>query len=225
MIPSSRRAISPRRLIAVAAIAAVPAVTGCAGVNVSTLGWHPATPGAFGTVGGIQLENVYLVGAPPNAQVPTSGAAGLFMALYNAGSGPDTLLGISTPGPGEQGAVDGPSTGIRVGGGQVRSLEGPKPVVWLAHLTEPLRGGTTVKMVFAFRNAGSITLMVPVMPRADDYSSLAPPPSPTPSPTATTSHRKREAAHHRPGVAPTPGTSGSGTSGSSGATPATSPTP
>ena len=65
---------------------------------------------------------------------------------------------------------------------QLVNLAGPTPKVVLTGLTSPLSGGQTVQLVLTFAEAGSVTLSVPVEPRAYDYATYAPPPTPKPKP-------------------------------------------
>jgi hypothetical protein len=77
---------------------------------------------------------------------------------------------------------------------QTLFLTGPSPRVLLVHLTRILNGGQYVRVNMNFQNAGHVSLLVPVMPRATFYTTFSPAPvllrpnvpaSPTPSPTAS----------------------------------------
>ena len=88
-------------------------------------------------------------------------------------------------------------------------LTGPQPKVILTGLMRALQGGSFIRVVLTFQKAGSVTLDVPVLPRAQYYSTFSPAPSPTPKPTPADK------------AAPTP--SATATTGST-ATPTPSPT-
>ena len=59
------------------------------------------------------------------------------------------------------------------------------PTVILKSLAEDLVGGETVQLVLHFRQAGALTVNVPVVPREGYHSTYAPAPVPTPTPSAT----------------------------------------
>jgi hypothetical protein len=70
-----------------------------------------------------------------------------------------------------------PAGGIAVTAVHPVLLTGPKPTVFLADLTRSISGGTDIKLVLNFRNAGPVTLLVPVMARAQHYVTYGTPPS------------------------------------------------
>jgi hypothetical protein len=79
-------------------------------------------------------------------------------------------------------------------------LTGPDPQLVLDHLRRPLSGGSFIPVTLTFQNAGSVTLDVPVLPKAQDYATFA---APSPSPTVTkTGQRSRTPAG--PSVSPSP---------------------
>jgi hypothetical protein len=94
-------------------------------------------------------------------------------------------------------------------------LTGPAPKVVLTDLTRPLTGGSFIKVVLTFQNAGRVELSVPVMPRAQYYSTFSPAPAPsatpTPTPTVSPLHKKHKKHKHGAGAtaspSPTPSTS------------------
>ena len=71
------------------------------------------------------------------------------------------------------------------------------PKIVLTGLTNPLKGGETVKLNLNFAQAGAVTLGVPVEPHAYDYATYSPPPTPTPTAQPTGSRRPA----HPPGSA------------------------
>jgi hypothetical protein len=184
---TGRRAMLPRRLLIAAVAALIPALAGCeAGTNAPTQQWHPPTEGTGLVQHGIDIRNMFVLGAPTNSSLAAGQSAGLFFALYNNGA-PDRLLSITAPGTAE--SVHLPGGSVRVGKYQEILLTGPQPKAVLVNLTRELAGGTDVRVVMNFQNAGRIPVTVPVLPQAQYYTtySLAPSPSPTPkaSPTGT----------------------------------------
>lgn len=198
MIWSSPGASRPRRLTVLAIAALIPVLAGCeAGNNAPTMQWHPPTAGAAATVGNIAIRNVFILGAPVDSQLNAGQSAGLFFAVINNGS-PDRLVSVSAPGAAS--SVTLPGGSVRLAYNQAVLLTGPAPKAILNHLTRPLSGAASVHMVMTFQNAGSVTLLVPVIPRAQYYSTFSPAPSPSPS----VKKRKRV-----PGASPSAGTSSS----------------
>jgi hypothetical protein len=76
--------------------------------------------------------------------------------------------------------------------------------VLLQNLVRPLTGGSVIKIILTFANAPSTTIYVPVMPRANFYTTLSPAPAPT-------------------SASPSPSGKGRGGSGSASPSPTTSP--
>ena len=154
-----------------------------------------------------------MLGASLNSSLAAGQSAGLFLALYNNGS-PDRLLSISAPGI---------ATSVRLPGGTVSLaqdkeilLTGPQPKVILTGLTRGLPGGSFIRMVMDFQNAGRVTLSVPVLERTQYYSTFSPAsrPSPSPSPKATRTGKATATPGATsipgPSATPTPSPSGSG---------------
>ena len=199
---SSRRAQALRGLAVAAVAALVPAIAGCeAGSNSPTQQWHQPTPGATGAVSSISISNAFVLGASAQSALPAGSSAGVFLALSNDGASSDQLVSISAPGAAA--SVQFPSGGIRVGGGQTVLLQGPEPAILLQQTTRALTGGQDIPLVLDFRNAGSVTLQVPVMPRSGYYATYAPAPaSPGASPSGTPS--VAPTASPKPTASPTP---------------------
>lgn len=200
MIRSRCRVARPRRLLVLAIAALIPALAGCeAGTNAPTQEWHQPTDG-YGTVqGNIAIRNVFIVGAPIGATVPAGQSAGLFLALINDGS-PDKLLSITAPGTAKSVAL--PGGAVSLASQQAVLLTGPEPKVILEDLTRPLVGGSSVQLKLNFQNAGTVTLPVPVLPRAQYYTTYSPAPTSTPTPTATPSKHAKHRA--KPTASPSP---------------------
>ncbi|HWF80054.1 MAG TPA: hypothetical protein VN695_05670 [Streptosporangiaceae bacterium] len=175
----------PRRVLIAVVAALIPMIAGCeAGTNAPSLHWHQPTDGTFQAVGDITVSNAFVLGAPNGATLQPGQNAGLFLGLANTGS-PDRLVSVSAPGVAQS---------VRLPGNQIRLttvhpvlLTGPAPVVILEHLLRPIAGGSVVKITLTFAVAGQVTIKVPVMPRANFYTTLSPAaPLTTPSPSPTT---------------------------------------
>jgi len=187
----SNRAAQLRVLavVVVAAAALAPAITGCeAGFNAPTQHWHQPAAGASAVVNNVlRINNVFVLGAVPALSLPRGGSAGLFLAINNEGA-PDRLVGVTAPGTAA--AVQLPAGGVRLPTEQSVHLSGPAPQVVLRGLTRSLGGGTHIVVVLHFLRAGNVTMAVPVMPRAQWFSTFSPVPllvRPSPSPTGTAS--------------------------------------
>ena len=209
-----RRAKPPRRFFVAAVAALIPALAGCeAGASAPTQEWHPPTNGAGTVVHGIDIRNVFVLGASLNSSLVAGQSAGLYLALYNTGSA-DRLLSISAPGI---------AAAVRLPGGTVSLaqdreilLSGPQPKVILTGLTRGLPGGSFIRMVMDFQNAGRVTLSVPVLERTQYYSTFSPAPRPSPSPSPKATRTGKATATPGatsipgPSATPTPSPSGSG---------------
>jgi len=210
VIRSSHRIGGPRSLLVLAIAALIPALAGCeAGTNAPTQQWHQPTDGAGTEFNNIAIRNVFVLGAPIGQAIRVGQSAGVFLAMVNNGS-PDRLVSITAPGTAK--SVKLPGGTVSLGSQKAVFLTGPAPKVVLEDLSRPLSGGTTVKLVLTFQNAASVTLVVPVMPRAQYYSTFSPPPTPTPTPSPSLTTRRHHGA--TPTATPTPS-----------ATPTASPSP
>ncbi|HUA27685.1 MAG TPA: hypothetical protein VMC03_02280 [Streptosporangiaceae bacterium] len=200
MIRSSHRIGGPRGLFVLAIAALIPALAGCeAGTNAPTQEWHQPTDGAGTVFNNIAIRNVFVLGAPIGQTIGTGQSAGVFLALVNNGSS-DRLVRITAPGTAK--SVTLPGGRVTLFSQHPVLLTGPTPKVVLTDLTRPLSGGATVKLILTFQNAASVTLVVPVMPKAQYYATFSPPPTPTPSPTVTA--RRHHGATATPTPTPTP---------------------
>jgi copper(I)-binding protein len=185
-----------RRTCAIAVAAAIPLLAGCeAGLNAPVLQWHSPTTGANKAIpaatgrGFIAIRNVFVLGAPLNASLPAGTSAGVFLAIVNTGA-KDRLVSASAPGTAT--SVTLPAGGVTLERSRTELLTGPQPEVVLTGLTHTLASGRNIRLVLTFQNAGSVTLFVPVVPKASQYSTYSPAPSPTP--TATRKHGHHVAA-------------------------------
>jgi copper(I)-binding protein len=183
VIPSSRGVLPLRSLLAVAAAALIPAIAGCeAGTNAPTQEWHQPTPGASAVVDNtMRVNNMFVLGPVPGLKIPAGAQAGVFFALNNSGAF-DRLISITAPGSAS--SVHVPVGGITIGRDQSLLFTGPAPRVLLQGLTRTLHGGQYVRMNLNFQNAGHVTMLVPVMPRAAFYVTYSPAPRPVAPPTA-----------------------------------------
>jgi hypothetical protein len=193
-----------RRLLVGAIAILVPALAGCeAGYNAPTLQFHQASDGVSTTQGGINLDDVFVLGPAPGTTLPVGGQAGLFLSLYAQNS--DQLTGVSAP--------DNASSVQLVGGpvtlnpNSLVDLSGPSPQIVLNGLTKALNGGDTVLLKLTFANAGSVTLTVPVEPDSTFFSTYSAPP-PAASPSASTAaivtgkHKHKHKASADPSTTP-----------------------
>lgn len=204
MTRSSHRTARPRRLLVLAIVALIPAIAGCeAGNNAATQDWHQPTAGIGVVHDNIAIRNMFVLGAPIGQNLPTGQSAGVFLALINDGS-PDKLVGITAPGTAT--SVQIPGGTVSLASQQPVFLTGPVPRVILEGLKKPLVGGTSVRLVMSFKNAASVALNVPVLPKATYYSTFSPAPTPTPSPTPGKG-RHRARATPTPSASPSPSTS------------------
>lgn len=175
----------PRGLLLVAAAALIPAIAGCeAGNDAPTLQFHYPTDAAGTVVGALSIRNVFVLGAPLGSNLAKGESASVFLALINTGT-PDKLVSISAPGTAT--SVMLPAGGVPVVLGHPVYYAGPAPEVVLRDLTRTVRSGSTIRLVLTFQKAGPITLTVPVMPRAAQYATFAPPKA-TPSATVAGPH-------------------------------------
>jgi copper(I)-binding protein len=205
VIRSSHRTGGLRGLLVLAIAALICALAGCeAGTDAPTQQWHQPTDGSIAQVGNIAIRNAFVLGAPIGQTIGTGQSAGVFLALINNGSA-DRLISISAPGTARSVTLPGGSVGLA--SEQVVLLTGPAPKVVLQDLTRPLTGGSTVRLVLTFQNAASVDITLPVMPKAQYYSTFSPPPSPTPSPTVGKHHRAAPSASPAASASPSPSAS------------------
>ena len=200
-----------RRMLFGALAVLAPALVGCeAGLNAPTLEFHPAAFGAYADKNGISISNAFVLGPPPNGPVVAGGRAGVFFAV-TAQNG-DKLVSVSAPGTASQVMITGGS--VNLPPSALVTLTGPVPKVVLAGLANPLQGGEAVTLNLNFAKAGTVTLNVPVEPKAYEYATFSPPP--TPSPTGKPKPKNT--------VLPSPGASGTASTSVGGATATATPT-
>ena len=174
-----------RLLLGAGALALLmPAIAGCeAGNGAPTLMFHAASAGAQTVVNGIRITNVFVLGAPSGSTLPAGSSASLFLSLFNDGATDDTLQSISAAG----------AASVTLAGGTVAlpsetpvNLTGPQPSAVLNNLSAPLPSGGYVKVTMQFKNAGPVTLQVPVEPQSFYWATYSPAPSAPASVPAST---------------------------------------
>jgi copper(I)-binding protein len=143
-------------------------------------------------------------GAPSGAQAGTPGAGT---------QSPGAPASTTPTGPAVSPPPSAPSTAGTAAGG---------PAVILKGLTRELMGGENIRLTLHFQQAGSLTVNVPVVPRADYYATYPPAPS---GGTTSTPPGAPAPGSPAPGTTPggtaTPGASGSPSAGA--ASPAAKP--
>jgi copper(I)-binding protein len=166
-----------RRMLFGALAVLAPALAGCeAGFNAPTLEYHPAAFGAYASKNGVSISNAFVLGPSPSGPEVAGGRAGVFFAVTSQDG--DKLVSVSAPGT---------ASAVHIAGGSVRvpaavpvTLTGPVPRVVMAGLASPLQGGDLVTLNLTFAEAGTITMTVPVQPKAAEYATFSPPPTPSP---------------------------------------------
>jgi len=177
--------------IALVGIAAL-SLSGCAAGQVTqTDAQVAAVNGANGDIGPIALRDVVL--AYPGGEDVFGYAAGdeapLLVTIVNSGTQTDELVAVSTPAAGEV-VVDGMTTipgGFVVSSPDDARTRGPSSAagtadrtlgigelqIVLAELTGPIRPGLPTFVTFRFRDAGEVTLRVPIDAPAETRSEPA----------------------------------------------------
>lgn len=157
----------------VACCAAALALAGCgAGQITQTDSQVPAVDGAFADVGNtIALRNV-LIPYPPNpaGSYAAGSAVPVLVAIVNQGDRPDELLAVSSPAASQvqlQGTTLIPpgttvfsTSGTRAGQPVSPLVAGELRIVMITN--QPLHAGLNTPITFQFRNAGTVTLGVPM---------------------------------------------------------------
>jgi copper(I)-binding protein len=197
-----RRGPLPRRMFITAVAVLIPALAGCeAGAHSPTQQWHQPTEGAAAVVHGISIRNVFVLGGSLTTNLQAGQSAGLFLALINNSSKPDKLLSITAKGTAA--SVTLPGGTVSINPQKAVLLTGPAPKVVLTGLTHPLTGGSFINVQMNFQNAGQVTLSVPVMPRAQYYSTFSPAPTPSATPTPTVTPLGKKHKKHKAGAGAT----------------------
>jgi periplasmic copper chaperone A len=156
------------RIVACCAIALV--VIGCgAGQITQTDSQVAAVDGAYGDVGTIALRDVLIPYPPsPEGTYPAGSSVQVLLTIVNQGDSADELTAVTSPAarqvlllgtttiPGRTNVVSTLATG------QPTSplIAGKLRIVLVTN--RPLRAGLNTPVTFQFRNAGSVTLLVPM---------------------------------------------------------------
>jgi hypothetical protein len=186
----SRRSVPGRAALAAVSVVALVALSGCAaGFDAETLNVDSPGEGIDGRVGDVKIRGALLADVEDE-----SGAGVLVMGVVNEAGETDALtevrildgepadLGSSVPLPPNQlvqFGTDEVAPGAVYGGTYV--LDGP---------ADAFSVGGFVPVEFTFRDAGSVTLDLLVLPPTDVYATV----TPTATPTATTGPRSTQAA-------------------------------
>lgn len=158
---------------AVAAVVTVLLTAGCTETGVDTGKGLPQNEGANADVKGVvHLRNAFLLdGQDPASPAPQQA---LYAVIINNGGKPDQLQRVTVNGGGSvqlTGAVNlPPNQAVGTNEQPIGTVSGIK--------------GNEVPMTFSFRDAGNLSVIVPVKIKAGQYGSLSPSPSapPTPAP-------------------------------------------
>lgn len=178
------RSPSTRVARIVACGAAALALAGCgAGQVTQTDAQVAAIDGASADVQDIALRDV-LLSYPENTQgsYPAGSDVPVQFTIVNQGTGADTLTSVSTPAARQvlvQGNTTVPASTSVVSNGEAGSGGGPagtRPAspldagemrIVLTGTTRTLRPGQNIDLTFVFRNAGTVTLPVPIGPPSE----------------------------------------------------------
>jgi copper(I)-binding protein len=174
-----------RLLLGAGALALLmPAIAGCeAGNGAPTLEFHAASAGTQTVFNGIRITNVFVLGAPSGASLPAGSSASLFLSLFNDGATADTLVSATAAGASSV-TLDGAP--VALPSETPVNLTGPQPSAVLNNLSAPLASGGYIPVTLQFKNAGPVTLQVPVEPQSYYWSTYSPAPSaPASAPAAT----------------------------------------
>jgi copper(I)-binding protein len=190
-----------RRMLFGALAVLAPALAGCeAGFNAPTLDFHPAAFGAYASKNGVSISNAFVLGPSPSGPEVAGGRAGAFFAI-TAQNG-DKLVSASAPGT---------ASAVQIIGGPVRvpaaapvTLTGPLPRVVLTGLANPLQGGDLITLNLTFAEAGTISMTVPVQPKAYEYATFSPPPTASPAPAKKAKAKASPGSTASPTATPSP---------------------
>ncbi|SNQ50649.1 putative lipoprotein [Frankia canadensis] len=190
-----RRRMASRRVgVAMLATAlGAGGAAGCAsGTDAMTNSARTTTNSVAGAVGPITLRNVYVAG--PVAQ---GESAQVVSAFFNAGSTPDTLVSVTSPGA--AGGRPPTPAEIPAGGDRIFIANGSAPSLQGVRKNQLI--GSQLPITFTFAHAGSVTLDVPVEPAAQGAS--AEPGEASPSAAAQTPGTATPGSTASPTASPT----------------------
>jgi copper(I)-binding protein len=131
-----------------------------------------AVDGSYGDVGNaIALRNVFIP-YPPNQDgtYPPGSTVPVVLTIVNQGSSPDELVGVTSPAAGQVIVLGSPQIPPGTTVISTTGSAGPTSPLVVGELrvllttTKPLHAGLNTPLTFQFRNAGKITLPVPMAP-------------------------------------------------------------
>lgn len=170
----------------VACAAAALALVGCAAGQITqTDSQASAVNGTFGDVGNTIALRDALIPYPPNQQgvYPAGSAVPVVLTIINQARGPEQLIAVTSPAasqvsvsgttqipPGSM--VIGTSGALPVTGQPTSPLVAGELRIVLT-TSRPLYAGLNTPMSFQFRNAGTVTLLVPMGNPPNAASSVA----------------------------------------------------
>ena len=151
--------------LVVSLMAVLPAAGCYQGFEGTVNSQGPTGNGTDIEVGALRVQDTTLV-----ADATGSGSAALIMTLINDGEADDALVSASIESVGA-GATEGP---IQVAAGSAVKVGGPagSPAIAFTGLTQP--AGTYVDVTLSFRDAGSTTVPVALVPGTGYYADHAP---------------------------------------------------
>ncbi|MEU5882894.1 hypothetical protein [Spirillospora sp. NPDC047279] len=185
------RTTGMRRRGAVAAAAMTAAVvSGGCGAQIPVQLTKAPPAGAAGNVGGIAVRNLFVLGSGPGGTLAAGAAAPVYFALAGRATvqqtanaqgqvqpqpGGDVLQNVTSPDAASSRLVAGP---VSIRDGQNVRI-GPEATVLLEGLARPLSPADNVKITLSFKESGSRTFDVPVLPPNGFWSSYSPAPAST----------------------------------------------
>jgi copper(I)-binding protein len=197
--------------IAGAVVIVAPVISGCgAGSEPQSSAPTQLTDGVNASVpkgadvSQVDIRNMFILGPPPGQKLAAGSAAPLYASLINRVAGTDDRLVSVTSPSFTEATITG--SAVQLPGDkavQLVGLAGQPPVVVLKGIAQQLIGGESLSLTLQFERAGSITVMVPVVPQRDEYSTFSPAPSPTPTVSAATPANKKTPGEKK---SPKPGT-------------------
>ena len=151
--------------LAVSLLAVLPTAGCYQGANGTVNSQGPTGNGTDVKVGTLQAQNTTLV-----ADATGSGTAALVMTIVNDGESADALVAAALD-SGATGATEGP---VAVPAGAAVRLGGPggEPAIAFSGITQT--AGTYAEVTLSFRDAGSTTLPVAIVPAVGYYADYAP---------------------------------------------------
>lgn len=199
MLRSRHRAV----LATATAATVVSLVSGCGEPIAGSMAQNVenVATGSSAETGSMLVRNAFVLGPPPDAQIPQGGRAAVYLTLFNRapGPGPTGVRIDESPSPAPdrliEASVGQTARSVEINGGpievppdQLVAVTSGEGRLVLRGLTRPLSGGESVRLTLMFERSGKVTFSVPVLTRTGSYATLSPfPTSPSPEPTGTAS--------------------------------------